>query len=116
MACLVSAPRMPQHIRAPVHLSIFFERGFSTARLVLDAVCPKVGLIFGKHNYRLFLRAAARAAGIGPDRADRISDYDFRHSRLTYLAEQAGVGLIQFCGHQTGGRYGVQDVKNETAA
>jgi integrase len=55
------------------------------ARAALDSVCPDVGLIFGEHDYRVVLRNAARAAGIDPFRAGRISDYDFRHSRLTYL-------------------------------
>jgi hypothetical protein len=34
------------------------------ARAALDSVCPDVGLLFGPHDYRHLLRAAARAAGI----------------------------------------------------
>jgi integrase len=57
------------------------------ARAALDSVCPAAGLIFGAHDFRTLLRAAAEAAGIDEYRAKRISDYDFRHSRLTHLGQ-----------------------------
>ena len=57
------------------------------ARKALDSVCPDSGVIFGAHDFRTLLRAAARAAEIDEFRADRISDYDFRHSRLTHLGQ-----------------------------
>lgn len=50
------------------------------ARQALDGVCPTSGLIFGRHDCIMLLRRAAKAAGIDAFRAERISDYDFRHS------------------------------------
>jgi integrase len=57
------------------------------AREALDSVCPTSGIIFGAHDFRTLLRAAAKAAGIDEYRAKHISDYDFRHSRLTHLGQ-----------------------------
>jgi integrase len=72
------------------------------ARKALDSVCPAEGLIFGTHDFRTLLRAAARAAGIDAHRADRISDYDFRHSRLTHLGQVTSnlSGLMYLAGHK----------------
>ncbi|HZS38609.1 MAG TPA: site-specific integrase [Polyangia bacterium] len=72
------------------------------ARVALDAVCPEIGLIFGRHDHRNVLRAAARAAELPPEKADRISPYDFRHSRLTYLAENSTnlAGIAYLAGHK----------------
>ena len=53
----------------------------------LDSICPASGNIFGAHDFRTLLRAAAKAAGIDEFRAKHISDYDFRHSRLTHLGQ-----------------------------
>jgi integrase len=55
----------------------------TAARAALDSVCPAEGVIFGVHDTRGALREAAKAAGIDAQRADRISEYDLRHSRLT---------------------------------
>ena len=72
------------------------------ARKALDSVCPTKGLIFGAHDFRTLLRAAARAAGIDTHRADHISDYDFRHSRLTHLGRVTSnlAGLMYLAGHK----------------
>jgi integrase len=72
-------------------------------RTALDAVLPKGGLIFGKHDYRHALRDAAKAAGIDSERAKRISDYDFRHSAATNLAQHPAAdlsGLMHVLGHK----------------
>jgi hypothetical protein len=70
-------------------------------RASLDSVCPAEGLIFGAHDYRHILRTAAKAAGIDELRARRISDYDFRHSRLTHLGQVTDnlSGVMYIAGH-----------------
>jgi site-specific recombinase XerD len=75
------------------------------ARAALDSVCPEVGAIFGEHDYRAQLRKAARAAGIPEHRAKAISDYDFRHSRLTHLGEVSNnlSGIMYIAGHKDPG-------------
>jgi site-specific recombinase XerD len=73
------------------------------ARAALDAVCPEAGgLIFGEHDYRKILRAAAVAAGIDARRAAVMSDYDFRHSRLTFLGTKTSnlAGVMYLAGHK----------------
>ncbi|MGA9656597.1 MAG: tyrosine-type recombinase/integrase, partial [Polyangia bacterium] len=72
------------------------------AREALDSVCPVAGIIFGRHDFRTLLRPAARAAGIDAYRADRISDYDFRHSRLTHLGQVTSnlSGVMYLAGHK----------------
>jgi hypothetical protein len=48
------------------------------------------------------LRNSARAAGIDELRASRISDYDFRHSRLTFLGTKTDnlSGVMYLAGHK----------------
>jgi integrase len=72
------------------------------AREALDRICPEVGLIFGAHDFRIALRKAAKAAGIEAPRCDRITDYDFRHSRLTEMGQSSDnlVGLMYLAGHR----------------
>ncbi|MGO9663964.1 MAG: tyrosine-type recombinase/integrase, partial [Polyangia bacterium] len=72
------------------------------ARKALDSVCPAAGIIFGRHDFRTLLRPAARAAGIDAYRAGRISDYDFRHSRLTHLGRVTSnlSGVMYLAGHK----------------
>jgi integrase len=71
------------------------------ARKALDSVCPTSGIIFGEHDFRTLLRAAAKAAGIDEYRAKHISDYDFRHSRLTHLGQVTSNlnGMMYLAGH-----------------
>ncbi|MET0284721.1 MAG: tyrosine-type recombinase/integrase, partial [Polyangiales bacterium] len=56
----------------------------------------------GPACYRMTLRKAAREAGLAKDRADRISDYDFRHGRVTHLVEKTGniLGAGYLAGHK----------------
>ncbi len=72
------------------------------ARQALDSVCPAAGVIFGAHDYRTPLRAAAKAAGIDQYRSERISPYDFRHSRLTHLGQVTSnlSGIMFLAGHR----------------
>jgi integrase len=72
------------------------------AREALDSVCPPAGIIFGAHDFRAPLRAAAKAAGIDAYRAERISPYDFRHSRLTHLGQVTSnlSGIMFLAGHR----------------
>ncbi len=73
-----------------------------SARRALDSNCPSEGIIFGSHDYRAPLRAAAKAAGIDAYRAERISPYDFRHSRLTHLGQVTSnlSGIMFLAGHR----------------
>jgi len=61
----------------------------------------QASLIFGAHDYRRLLHEAARAAGIDAYRAERISDYDFRHSRLTHFGRVTDnlAGVMYLAGH-----------------
>ena len=72
------------------------------AREVLDEICPNEGLIFPKFAWRHPLRAAARAAGLEPDRASKVKPYDFRHSVATELTERSGnlLGVGYLLGHR----------------
>ena len=72
-----------------------------SARKALDSVCPTSGIIFGAHDFRTLLRAAAKAAGIDAYKASHISDYDFRHSRLTHLGQVTSNlnGMMYLAGH-----------------
>ena len=74
----------------------------AAARAALDSVCPEEGLIFGSHDCIMLLRRAARAAGIDAYRADRISDYDFRHSAATHLGRSSDnlPGVMYLLGHK----------------
>ena len=71
------------------------------ARAALDSVSAEPGVMFGDHDYRPALRKAARAAGIDELRASRLSDYDFRHSRLTHLGQVTDnlSGVMFIAGH-----------------
>ncbi len=67
------------------------------AREALDVVCPDVGLLFGRHDYRAPLAAACTAAGL-----PRVTPYDFRHSRTTDLVENSKnlAGVQHLVGHK----------------
>jgi site-specific recombinase XerC len=70
------------------------------ARAILDRVCPATGLVFGRHDARQHLRAAARAV-LPPDKARQFSIYDVRHGRLTDLCEHSSnlPGVAFLSGH-----------------
>lgn len=58
------------------------------ARAALDSVCPDVGHVFGATRgsvFAVYLRRAAKAAGLRPDAARQFTAYDFRHGRITDL-------------------------------
>lgn len=56
------------------------------AREVLDAICPTQGLIFGKHDYRPHVKAAARRV-LGKDRGERFAGSHLRSAALTHWLE-----------------------------
>ena len=72
------------------------------ARRALDSVCPDIGLIFGDHSLRGTIRAAARKAGLAKERANAITDHDFRHARITHLLEASHnlAGTAFLVGHK----------------
>lgn len=72
------------------------------ARAALDAVCPDVGLIFGDHNHRIALRSAAVRAGLPEHKCEKLSDHDFRHSRITFMASRTKnlAGVAYLAGHK----------------
>jgi site-specific recombinase XerD len=55
------------------------------ARAVLDAVSPAEGLIFGRHDYRHYLKTAAKDVKVR--RSEEFAPYDFRHARALLWAE-----------------------------
>ena len=71
------------------------------AREALDAVCPAEGLIFGAHDYREHLDAAARTV-LPPETAERFCAAHFRSARITHLLEQTGnlPGVQHLAGHK----------------
>lgn len=73
------------------------------ARQVLDAVCPEVGAIFPRVDYRGTLRVAAEAAGLSEDDAKHVSAHDFRHAMLTHLGGMPAtnlLGMAYLAGHK----------------
>ena len=51
-------------------------------------MCPKAGVIFGWHNYREYLKAAAEQV-LPPERAKRFAGSHLRSARITHLAESS---------------------------
>lgn len=75
----------------------------AAARAALDSVCRagKTGPIFGEHDYRWQLRKAAKAAGLPAGKLRTFAAYDFRHARLTELAEGGNLtGVAYVAGHR----------------
>lgn len=69
------------------------------ARRALDSVA-RTGIIFGRHNYRRHLSKAAKAV-LPPAKARSFAAYDFRHARLTELAEGGNLtGVAYLAGHR----------------
>jgi site-specific recombinase XerD len=71
------------------------------ARAALRAVAPETGLIFGKHDYREHLEAAARKA-LPPETADRFCGAHFRSAFITHALEKTGnlAGVQHMAGHK----------------
>ncbi len=67
------------------------------ARRALDEVCPAEGLIFGKHEYRPHLKAAAEAA-LPKDRAEVFCGAHLRSAMITHNVEKPTTNLagVQF--------------------
>lgn len=71
------------------------------ALAVLKRVAPKEGLIFGKHDYRDHLAAAAKAV-LGPHRGKLFAGAHLRSACATHLLEETGnlPGVQHLLGHR----------------
>jgi hypothetical protein len=71
------------------------------ARTVLERVAPKAGSIFGDHDYRDYIKAAALKA-LPKDKALTFARYDFRHGRINNLLEVTNnlLGTAYLAGHK----------------
>lgn len=71
------------------------------ARLALTRAAPKAGLIFGHHDYRPHLRAAAEAV-LGSARAKRFAGAHLRSAFITHKLEETGniPGVQHMVGHR----------------
>jgi integrase len=71
------------------------------ARAALDAVCPTEGLIFGKHDYREHVKAAA-ALALPAERAERFCAAHLRSAMVTHKLEATGnlPGVQYLAGHK----------------
>lgn len=74
----------------------------TAAVAALSEVAPASGLIFGKHDWRGFLRVAAREAGVDLAKIETFTPYDLRHTRTTHLLEETGnlPGVAFLVGHK----------------
>lgn len=66
----------------------------AAARKALRSVCPKAGLIFGRHDYRDALEKAATAARIPKFKRDTLAPYDVRHGAITHWLESPTGNLV----------------------
>jgi integrase len=72
----------------------------AAARAALESVCPDIGVIFGRHEYRDQLRKAARRV-LSAEKAKTFTAYDLRHARATQWAESGNlVGVAYLLGHK----------------
>lgn len=71
------------------------------AQAILERCAPAKGLIFGKHDYRAFIKSAALKA-LPTEKAVLFAAYDFRHGRINNLLETTGnlKGVAQVAGHK----------------
>jgi site-specific recombinase XerC len=71
------------------------------ARKALDAVCPESGLIFGRHDYREHIAAAA-AKALPPAQAAKFCAPHFRSAMITHRLEATGnlPGVQYLAGHK----------------
>lgn len=69
---------------------------------ILERCAPEFGLIFGKHDYRTHLKAAARAIFSDEAKARDFAAYDFRHGRITHVvtSSQDLLGTAYLAGHR----------------
>jgi len=69
------------------------------AKAALESVC-RPGLLFGRHDYRWHLERAAKAV-LPAAKARTFTGYDFRHARITELAETGNLpGVAYIAGHK----------------
>jgi hypothetical protein len=68
---------------------------------ILKECAPKSGLIFGRHDYRRYVKDAAKRV-LDPIRAERFARYDFRHGRINAMLEATGdmLGTAYVAGHK----------------
>lgn len=71
------------------------------ARVALDAICPAKGLIFGAHDYREHVAAAAKKA-LPKERADVFAAAHLRSARITHWLESSQnlTGVQYLAGHK----------------
>lgn len=109
---LLDVLSVPEHYRrGSRHLRVPFEDDKTgderlvpltpKARAALDALATKPGLIFGKHDYREAIRAAALRA-LPEDKAERFTGAHLRSARITHLLEQTRniPGVQRLVGHK----------------
>ena len=84
-----------QRFARPVPLTV-------AARAALDSVCPEKGVIFGEHDFRDYIPAAAKKAGLDPAKVETFTAYDLRHGRAVDLLETSGnlPGVAYLLGHK----------------
>lgn len=73
------------------------------ARAILDAHAPASGPIWGgAPDLRIYIKPAAKAAGLAPEKVATLSPYDLRHARATDLVDQTGdlAGPAYLLGHK----------------
>jgi integrase len=70
----------------------------AAARAALDSVLPESGLVFGRRDYREYVREAAKVAELPKG----FSPYDLRHGRALELTEASGnlPGVAFLLGHR----------------
>lgn len=70
------------------------------AAAILERCAPKKGVIFGRHDYRAYLKAAALKV-LPTEKARQFARYDFRHGRINNLLEMTGnmLGTAYVAGH-----------------
>jgi len=69
------------------------------AREILDSIVSGDGLIFGRHDYRKFLKGAASKV-LDSARSKKFSAYSFRHRAATELASSDMMGASYILGHR----------------
>ncbi len=94
-AAYLTIPREIDKARAgrPVPLS-------DAARAALEGAAPAAGVIFGRHDFRVALRRAARGV-LPPAKAARLAPYDLRHARISHFVDRGELGAAHYmAGHK----------------
>jgi hypothetical protein len=73
-----------------------------TALAILEGVAEPGLPVFGGYDRRAYLKTAARAARLAPEKIRSLSVYDLRHARLTYWVEHGGslTAVAYLAGHR----------------